>query len=209
MVSRFYSNYLDIKFFSEDSKSYIEKKIDSFLALEADWHFGEGRPPSVGTAEKAINFVKGIMAVGFDIDAFPGITGEISLTFYHDKTYLEVVFESDGSISFCHEKDRKEINSAQDLDIRTVRELVLNVGESIWSSYESFTHDTGIKKTEDLYRWHSISQVMAGSPSSPRLVSTSVELGSVNTFMSFTQGFLLSPQFSFASNSRIYHKTAK
>ena len=199
MVYPYASNFLDVKFFSEDSKSYIEKKIDSFLALESGWHFGEGGPPSVERVKRATTFIKDLMAIGFDIDAFPGIAGEIHLTFHHDNTYLEVIFDTDGSISFWHDENKKEIKSEEEIDIRRAKELVLNVGEFIWNLSELSTQDFGIKKMEDLTLGRLANrEVIVESQYFPGFVSTSTSTGweSAGMFITIIGESLQSPRFS-------------
>lgn len=197
MVSHYDSSYLDVKFFTEDSKSYIEKKIDSFLALEPGWHFGEGGPPSVERVEKAIKFVKDTIGLGFDMDAFPGIAGEIHLTFYHDNTYLEVIFDIDGSISFWHDENKEEVNTEEEIEIERAKKLVLNVGESIWSLSELSTQDFGLRKMEDLTLGLLANRAgILAFQSFHSYVSTSTDWESANIFINITGASLLCPRFS-------------
>ena len=87
-----------------------ECKIRGFTRLVDGWHYGEGVPPNSVALERAISFNRQTHTLGFhDTDAFPGFNGEVMFTVYADDHYLEFVFEPDGSVTFCHEINDKEV----------------------------------------------------------------------------------------------------
>ena len=83
------------------------KKVRSFSELENGWHFGEGVAPSTRVQDKAIAVLHGVQMIGLSrSNAFPGVNGEIEITFYHRDSFLELTFETDGSLTIPGDEDR-------------------------------------------------------------------------------------------------------
>lgn len=114
-------------------------KIRDFLQLKPGWHFGEGKPPDKNIIERALFLAERAIAVLFNIDAFPGIDGEIMVTIYHYNHYLEFTFETDNSVTYVHEKDGKEVCYQEHLSFEIALKELDNFCEQIWNSSELST----------------------------------------------------------------------
>lgn len=177
------------------SESPIEKKIRSFLSLEQGWHFSEGEAPTPERVENAILMMHDSIGWDFDIDAFPGIAGQILLAFYYKETYLEFVFENDDKITFLHEEKNEEVEFKQNLSQLDALQKINAIGESIWSSSGLSIQLIGTTGLEDFNQSHSMSQaVTPGSLSSTVIVLPEPIPVYVNTFVSITAMSLHLPQ---------------
>lgn len=85
-----------------------EAKLQRFKELKQGWHYGEGKPVNPACLQKAITLNQ-ILGPTVKTNAFPGIWGEVVLAIYVQNHYLEFTFESDGTTTFCHEEDDKEV----------------------------------------------------------------------------------------------------
>ncbi|MCB8880088.1 hypothetical protein ACELLULO517_07565 [Acidisoma cellulosilytica] len=85
-------------------------KIDGFLRLEKGWHYGSGVPVSralVGRAKLLINLFH---ALGFpNVDAFPGVDGELMISAFEEGHCIEVTLELDGTFRLLHEDKGQEV----------------------------------------------------------------------------------------------------
>lgn len=80
------------------------KLLDEFAKLPAGWHYGEGCAPRFETLKGAREFLSRAVSLGATAtNAFPGVDGEIALTFYLGKKYLEVVFELNDTFTVTEE----------------------------------------------------------------------------------------------------------
>lgn len=74
------------------------QKLEAFAAMPAGWSFGEGQPFDSATISNALLLVmRGILA-GLEVDAFPGLDGEVRVTFYGEELYLQFTFDMGGTI---------------------------------------------------------------------------------------------------------------
>lgn len=81
------------------------RKIRAFGELAEGWHFGEGSPISevaIDTALKLIGFADEMGLYKFD--AFPGLEGEVILTFYGDNEELDFTVHDASNIEICAER---------------------------------------------------------------------------------------------------------
>lgn len=86
-----------------------EKVIRGFLSLENGWHFGEGVPPTQATIDLAIRLLRYGIQVGFTKSAaFPGISGEIQISFYRGAATAEIIVEANHTLSLFFERDGEE-----------------------------------------------------------------------------------------------------
>lgn len=125
-------------------------KIRDFLQLKPGWHFGEGKPPDKDIVERASFLIERAIAPSFDVDAFPGIDGEIMVTVYHHDHYLEFTLETDNSITYVHEKDGKNVCYQEHLSFETALREFDNFCEQIWNSSELSTVNTLIREEKSL-----------------------------------------------------------
>lgn len=121
----------------DDSKQNpILDKVNNFLLLENGWHFGEGKPPTVECTRKASKIVERAIMSLFDVDVFSGIDGEIMVTIYYKKHYLEFIIETDETVTFVHEQDDIEVDNKEKLHFSSALEKLNDFGENIWNISE-------------------------------------------------------------------------
>ncbi len=88
--------------------------IFKFSELPDGWNFGAGTCSATNAFGKSIFLLSD--AVGLegidDIEAFPGVDGEIQLNFYKDDATLEMIFEIDGTIAITFEEGSKSVQLA-------------------------------------------------------------------------------------------------
>lgn len=120
-------------------KNDAQRKIHNFLRFKSGWHFGEGVAPSYEVAEQASAIVEQASFYGVDTDAFPGIDGEIMVTVYRDNNYLEFTSETDGTVTFVHERRRRQISYKEGLQLNQALDEVRRIGGQTWNILGSFT----------------------------------------------------------------------
>lgn len=124
------------------------EKIRSFGALGKGWHYGEGQGPSLATLELAERIAKRLHLELFcKIDAFPGIWGEIQVTGYLEKYFIEINILSDASIEFLVEDQNQNI--VLELEGLNFDGLVTKIkffkGQYLWKSFVYFPQTISIK----------------------------------------------------------------
>lgn len=135
------------------SNTHIENKINRFGSLPTGWHFGEGRPPSDQRIRQGISIANEAIFHGYDVDAFPGIGGEILITLYYENDYFEFTIEENDTVTFVHERDGQEVENRENLPINDILKLIWECGESCRSS-DSFTRNTMTSDRKDSRVWH-------------------------------------------------------
>ncbi len=80
--------------------------LEQFKQLSVGWNFGQGVPSTPSAARSCQLIMSFVKRLKFDdIDAFPGIDGEIQLCIYLGAETLELVFEPNGTVTITLEKD--------------------------------------------------------------------------------------------------------
>ena len=80
------------------------EKVKSFGDLPDGWHYGEGEAVSPHQIKRAERFLLLAEIWGFEeANAFPGVDGQIELTFYPDDRTFALMFETDGTVSITEE----------------------------------------------------------------------------------------------------------
>ena len=88
----------------------VIKKINYFTQLKTGWHYGEGDPVNKDVAKRAIDFCYGQAIRSdylFDMDAFPGLEGDILVVVY-DPEYKEIEFYPDDAIAATAEESARD-----------------------------------------------------------------------------------------------------
>lgn len=86
------------------------QKVREFAELPEGWHFGEGMPLSQARIDFAVTLLE--FAEQFDVqraNAFPGIAGQVEITFYNENRMLEITLEADDSITIAEDKGREQV----------------------------------------------------------------------------------------------------
>ena len=94
-----------------------QQKIRGFARFEPGWHYGEGVRFDKARLNKAICLNDEAIRRGFvQTDAFPGVSGEVMITIYHGRHYLEFSIEPDDTVVFVYEFDDEEVTYEEGLD---------------------------------------------------------------------------------------------
>lgn len=167
--------------------SDTEQKIQNFKNLNQGWHFGEGIAPSSETIDIALGLVKEAHITGCDVDAFPGINGEVQVTLYYDDEYLEFTVENDNSITFVHEKNGIEVCNEEGLDVSDA-DIRIREATKKCNYLESSIENISIKDWADFKVWH-LNQIKLTRifPSYPLIALKAWATPSANILRNFTQ----------------------
>ena len=125
------------------------QKVNEFAELPNGWHFGEGVPPSEDAREQAIKFLKAAQWLGIKrTNAFPGIRGQVQVTFYHGERMLELTLETDNSLTIAEDEGDTQITFKENASISDAYAALREFGQYIWASLESFIESTTIQNVK-------------------------------------------------------------
>jgi len=117
-------------------------KIDGFECLNAGWCYGEGLPFDKAMINYAKQIAFALLESGFSqIDAFPGLGGEIRVTAYHKKHYIEFTLEEKNSVTYLHEAGGIEKEYIENLDLAGCFSVIKRLSK-ICASYELYIKTT-------------------------------------------------------------------
>jgi hypothetical protein len=83
--------------------SSTQAKIKSFGRLQEGWDFGVGRPAPAHVVKAALMLCDLGEQMGFEMDAFPGGGGDISVDFCLHDELVEVTINTDLTLALTHE----------------------------------------------------------------------------------------------------------
>src|SRR5258706_1989414 len=127
------------------------QKVREFADLSEAWHFGEGVSPSRENLIKAQSLLAKVEELEFDkADAFPGIDGEIQVAIYRSDDDYEFTIERNGTITFTHDENGKELRYEQGLSLDDAIETLVRVSDRIWPSLDFFTTNITLRIADDL-----------------------------------------------------------
>ena len=130
-------------------------KIKDFLNLKHGWCYGEGKLFTEKNANIAEQIITSLLSSGFDnLDAFPGLSGEIRVTAYFKTQYLEFTVENENSITFLHENNNEELEYQENINLTDCFRKIKELGK-LCNSYVLSTHDISIKTSKDFKVLHS------------------------------------------------------
>ena len=111
------------------------QKVREFVALSEGWHFGEGVPPSEARIDQAAAFLEYASLSSIErANAFPGIQGQVEVTFYSADRMLEITIEPDSSITIAEDRNREQISFEENLSTSDVYRRLEELGQSVWDS---------------------------------------------------------------------------
>jgi hypothetical protein len=136
------SRYATTRFFGERENA-TERKLRSFAALADGWNYGSGKRFEKAQIERAVGIYRMFLQLGISVtDAFPGLSGEISVTGYKDNNYIEYTLIDTDKASFVARKNDVVVTKLFRVNqIVAFRELVRFVG-AIWNTSASSTQNT-------------------------------------------------------------------
>jgi hypothetical protein len=88
---------------SPEKEMKIRKKIKSFGSLEEGWDFGVGSPAPPNVVNSALALYDFGRDSGFEMDAFPGAGGDISVDFYIKDELVQILINTDLTYELTHE----------------------------------------------------------------------------------------------------------
>lgn len=116
------------------------EKIASFRHLRLGWHYGEGGPIDESVIYAAAGFFWQFFLRGFnDADAFPGAHGEVMVTAYEGDHYVEVIAETDGSVSVAYEFKDEEMCVSERISPAEATKVLTELVGIIWSTSDFCT----------------------------------------------------------------------
>ena len=116
------------------------RKVKGFATLLEGWHFGEGLPPTQGRIDQAVAFLVYAQVVGIDrANAFPGINGQVEVTFYSADQMLEITVESDDSLTLAEDRGDEQIGLEENVSQRDVYQKLNEFDQNPWLSSDLFT----------------------------------------------------------------------
>jgi hypothetical protein len=193
--------------FDDPGFQTTEKKIQSFKDLEAGWSYGEGEPFESSVLNTAIQFNRYAFRRGFfETDAFPGLNGEVLLTIYLGRYYLEFTFEQDGSVTYYHEEAQEEVCYEEGLLLEDAQNRLETFRKQVWKESESSIQYITIRADTDSRV--QLSRTLEGMTQESRSLAESVserlDEASAVTSENTTQGLRSSGLFSGVSQQKYY-----
>jgi hypothetical protein len=121
------------------------EKLISFVRLEKGWYYGSGGPISINQIFRAIRYFNILKTNGFeDIDAAPGVDGEILLSAEMGSGYIEVILETDLSVSIAYDRDGVQQFYVSHKLPDEADMVIKDVARGIWSASGGFIQSTSI-----------------------------------------------------------------
>jgi len=146
--------------------SSVFLKINDFETLEAGWCYGEGMPFCKQSLAAARQVALSLLQHGFgQLDAFPGIHGEIRVTAYDGDVYIEFTIDPDQAATFVRERNGQELDYREGLSIPDCLSLMPIREPCLWNLFESSIPGISIHSWDVFRAWHSGRQATAEYPS--------------------------------------------
>jgi hypothetical protein len=90
------------------------QKVREFAELPNGWHFGDGMAPPQPRIDKAILIISRARLLGLErANAFPGVDGQIEVTFYDDGRMLEITIEADNSLTIAEDENDIQVGFSE------------------------------------------------------------------------------------------------
>jgi hypothetical protein len=141
--------------------SGTERAVLGYAKLKAGWHFGKGEAPVQDTIDLAIKLLRYATQIGLTkSDAFPGVNGEIQLSFYRGETTIELIVEPNQTVSIFYETSEHE---DQPIGGRSYDETIIwlsQISGRIWNTHISLAQSTLMSSGGGTHEWHSGTQAM-------------------------------------------------
>jgi hypothetical protein len=131
-------------------------KIQSFSKLPAGWHYGQGTAPIKQVIDAAIALNNSLNGLGlFWTDAFPGASGEILVTAYYGAHQIDLIVETDLTVSLTYEHNEQELRDIHRASVKDALDELTRIAGEIWSTSGYFTPGTLTLTPINLPAWHS------------------------------------------------------
>jgi hypothetical protein len=125
------------------------QKVSEFADLAEGWHFGEGVAPSQGRIGQAIGFLEYASFCGLErANAFPGVRGQVEVTFYNGDRMLEITIETDNSITIAEDRENEQLSFEENLSTSDAYQRLEEFSQNIWVSSGHFIVNTTIRNVK-------------------------------------------------------------
>lgn len=126
------------------------KKIWDFKNLSKGWHYGEGDK----FEELVLIIAQTLVQTGRNsgirkMDSFPGLNGNVIVTFYENARYLECTVRKDLTVEIVEELNGAEVSYVESAQIHDTLEKIERFGLAKWATQESSIYVTGIPLKSD------------------------------------------------------------
>lgn len=131
------------------SAGRLSQKIDSFRDLKVGWHYGSGAPSPERVIHDAHQWSEYLSGLGLiDVDAFAGDGGETLLSAMLGGHAVDLIVETDRTLSVAYDRDDKQIWYRSHVPAWTARSYVAFLAGEIWNSFAgSIAIDSTLGKT--------------------------------------------------------------
>lgn len=137
-------------FFTDDAENTLldeysllrfstEQTIKDFVNLQSGWHYGKGDSFLHDTIQSALEINRHAELKSFSTNAFPGISGYITVVLYFADDDLEFRVFPDGNINFVHDRNGDEIESIENLSLEKAFNKIAEYSEKLWNILDSST----------------------------------------------------------------------
>jgi len=127
------------------------KKIREFENLENGWCYGEGEEIKEDLFSQAESLVNLLTNEGFfNTDAFPGPNGEIMVSVYEGKFYIQFIIEKNKSFNILLENEGKKVTREKNQTYENVKDIISKIRRELWSSLDGYTISTTTGNENDL-----------------------------------------------------------
>jgi hypothetical protein len=113
-------------------------KILSFSFLPSGWDYGEGGPIPQLIIDDALAWERFFDLRGWDTNAGPGPDGEIAVSAKRGSVRIEVVIESNGTLTVAYDSEGTRISYKPRISAQEAHKLILEIVEP-WSASASST----------------------------------------------------------------------
>jgi hypothetical protein len=92
------------------------ERIRAFVDMKDGWCYGDGVGFAEATITLALDLHRALVDAGFtETDAFPSLSGEISVTAYDGADYWDFEARTNGLVDFLHERDGECVEEQEGL----------------------------------------------------------------------------------------------
>jgi len=162
------------------------EKVDSFAKLQIGWHFGEGAPLTERLRKKAIEFLRYAEISGIArANAFPGVAGQIQVTFYYEDSMLELNIEGDGTVTIAEDEKQEQVYFKENASETDARTKLTEFSEKVWNFSELFIESITIPNEAIFQARHFSPQAIKASQSSKEIALFTPAVRSASTLRDF------------------------
>ena len=132
----------------------VDLKVRSFAYLEKGWHYGDGGPSPKDVVSVALRLSSYLRALGlYNIDAFAGDSGEISLSAIYNEHTIDVIAEVNGSVSVIYDKNDVQQSNDPRMSEAMAYARIAELARGIWRLSAGYTGIALTKETTVLTEW--------------------------------------------------------